>query len=187
MQSKYEYQVIEDNGGGLHLFVFGDGGIDSGSVIYAATNFEYNDGSLRSTLDALDAGEMTDGWEDGMSGELGDPTAFYEGFKDDGRGGWEVVAQGADGERTLYPRKMGVAAQREFKIDALSTYSYWVAAAIDDNTGTGDTGTLEATSAQEAADAYAAELRGTNECRGEVVRTSPADDSDATDYGEAVV
>jgi hypothetical protein len=101
MQSKYEYQVIEDNGGGLHLFVFGDGGIDSGAPIYAATNFEYSEGSLRDTLDTLDAGKRIEGWEDGMSGELGDPAEFYDGFADDGRGGWEVVVQGADGKRTL--------------------------------------------------------------------------------------
>lgn len=116
MQSRYEYQVIEDNGGGLHLFVFGDGGINDGRVIYAGTNFEYNDGSLRSTLDALDAGEPTHGWEDGMMGEMGDPHKFYDQFEP-GTLGWAIVAQGADGKRTLFTREMGSSAQREFQIE----------------------------------------------------------------------
>ena len=68
-----------------------------------------------------------------------------------------------------------------------NTYSYWVAAATDDNTGVGDTGFLTAASAQEAADDYAAELRECDECKGQVVRTAPTEDSAATDYGESVV
>jgi hypothetical protein len=77
---------------------------------------------------------------------------------------------------------LALASEKEFH-----TYYYSVAAAIDDNTGTGDTGFLRCWSAQGAADHYAAELRGIDECAGEVVRTRPAEDSDATDYGEAVV
>ena len=68
-------------------------------------------------------------------------------------------------------------------------YYYWVAAADDDNTGVGDTGYLEAGTAQAAAEMYAQELREIEDCAGQVVRTSPATDRYdlANDYGEATV
>lgn len=66
----------------------------------------------------------------------------------------------------------------------MTSYYYWVAASRTDNTGVGDTGHLEAESAQEAAEMRAAELAEIPECAGQVVRTRSADMSDT---GEAVV
>lgn len=77
---------------------------------------------------------------------------------------------------------LALAGEKEFH-----AYYYYVGAAIDDSTTTGDTGVLYSWSAQAAAEQYATELRGTDECAGEVVRTRPDEGSDATDYGEAVV
>jgi hypothetical protein len=112
MSSKYEYQVIEDNGGGLALYVFGDGGIDGGKVIFAHTSYEYVKGQLITDLNNLDGGSDVTLW-DGCDDE---PQALYDDL-DNFETGWQVVAQGSDGERTLYPNLMGTAAKLEFSID----------------------------------------------------------------------
>lgn len=67
-------------------------------------------------------------------------------------------------------------------------YYYWVAASSDDNTGVGDTGYIEAESAQDAAEMYARELGEIEDCAGQVVRTRPATERNdlAADYGEAI-
>jgi hypothetical protein len=48
-------------------------------------------------------------------------------------------------------------------------YSYYVQSDEQSRQDVGDTGTIEAESAQEAADKYAAELHEIGDCRGQVV------------------
>ena len=99
-----KFEVIEDNGGGLALVVFGD----SGNVEYVHSNYEYNAGQLLEDIVALKQG--------------GDPVKEWDGNEDDSQGwydnitsfeyGWEVVAN----NEGIYPEKMGFAAMREFGI-----------------------------------------------------------------------
>jgi hypothetical protein len=112
MNSKYEYQVIEDNGGGLALYVFDEGGIDGGKVIFAHISYDGGKGQLTTDLDNLDAGGDVTVW-DGCDDE---PQALYDDL-DNFEAGWQKVAEGADGKRTLYPTLMGTAAKLEFGID----------------------------------------------------------------------
>lgn len=101
--SSITWQVIEDNGGGLHLMVF-----DGDRVIYYGHGYEHNEDGLRTDLAALRNGDdPRDGWEmltenpqDSSSALLGHET------------GWTVVAD-QDG---VYYDRMGAAAQRVFGI-----------------------------------------------------------------------
>lgn len=115
------YQVIEDNGGGLHLFVRNG----RGRIVYASSGHEYRPSSLLSDdLPALEAGDDTDTWE----GE-GNPQAAYDTLTSY-EYGWQVVAEGGAGQRRrLYPGRMGRAAQLEFGVtddqrDAAQAASY---------------------------------------------------------------
>jgi hypothetical protein len=112
MHSKYEYQVIEDNGGGLTLYVFGDGGIDGGKVIFAHSSYEYVKGQLIKDLDSIDAGGDVTLW-DGCDDY---PQALYDDL-DNFEFGWQKVVEGLDGKRTLYPNLMGTSAKLEFGIE----------------------------------------------------------------------
>jgi hypothetical protein len=107
-----EWQVIEDNGGGLHLFVYGDGGIDGGVVIYAHSGYEYNKRQLSTDLNDLDAGGDVAGWGGCVEGDLQE---YLDSFDDDAHTS-TVVAQGADGERRLFTHRMGSATRREFGV-----------------------------------------------------------------------
>src|ERR1700761_1019820 len=106
-----EWQVIEDNGGGLHLFVYGDGGIDGGKVIYAHSGYEYNKGQLTTDLSNLDEGGDVGQWDGCEDGNL---QAYAQSYDDPSS---SVVAQGADGERRLFTARMGRAAQLEFGVE----------------------------------------------------------------------
>ncbi len=106
--NKYEASIIEDNGGGLYLFVF-ENGIDS-KVRWGHWDYEYNPGQLsddiKSLLDGTDPVTDWDGAEETAQ-------EVYDGFNDDVPG-WEVVAQVYDGQLHLFPSRMGAAAQIEF-------------------------------------------------------------------------
>ena len=99
-----KYQVIEDNGGGLTLAVFGN----HNTVEYLHDGYEYAPSQLAEDLVALRAGDTpaTD-WD----GNAEDPQAMYDNITSY-EYGWEIVADN-DG---IYPDKMGAAAQREFNI-----------------------------------------------------------------------
>jgi hypothetical protein len=101
MNYKYKYQVIEDNGGGLHLFIFrGD------RPIAYVGGYEARPEGLIEDLGALDAGTNIKGWELDLTidpCEQRDSITRYEY-------GWEIVATGGGGKRTLYPDRMGAAA-----------------------------------------------------------------------------
>lgn len=97
-----KYEVIEDNGGGLTLVVFGN----NGNVEYLHTGYEYNVGQLAEDLIALQNGDNPAiEWEGNEESpqEMYDNITSYEY-------GWEVVADN-DG---IYSDKMGSAATEEF-------------------------------------------------------------------------
>ena len=98
--TRISYEVIEDNGGGLSLFVSrGD------QVVYSHTGYEYNPGQLTEDLAALAAGSDVEEW-DGC-GE--DPQAERADF-DRLEYGSSIVADGTG----TYPDKMGSSANLEF-------------------------------------------------------------------------
>lgn len=102
-----KYKVIEDNGGGLHLYVF-----SGRKCVWAHTGYEYSPGNLTADLESLEAGDDPrrdwDGGED-------DPQAAYDNINGY-EYGWEVVAEGGKGRRKLHKARMGAAAQIEFGV-----------------------------------------------------------------------
>lgn len=101
------YEVIEDNGGGLHLVVF-DG---NGDVTFYASGYEHMLDNLRADIDALRKGDDTDGWDtNGMSREeMRDAYKNLVSFEH----GWNVVAD----EDGVFPMRMGTAARLAFGIE----------------------------------------------------------------------
>jgi len=98
------YEVIEDNGGGLTLVVFGE----NGNVEYLHTGYEYNVGQLSGEFNCIegccDPASEWDGNEENPQ-EMYDNITSYEY-------GWEIVADN-DG---IYPDDMGAAAREEFNV-----------------------------------------------------------------------
>ena len=100
------YKVIEDNGGGLSIYVF-----DGEKVIYSHSGYEKNRGQLSYDLNDLDRDHSVDGWD----GCEEDPQAAWDQLQSYNYG-WKIVADNKDGDRTLYPNSMGTAARLEFGI-----------------------------------------------------------------------
>lgn len=103
-----KFEVIEDNGGGLTLVVFGN----DGNVEYLHSGYEYGTtGRLINDLKALKNGDNPsvdwDGNSDNPQVEYDDMTSY--------KYGWEIVADN-DG---LYPNKMGNAACIEFGLNGV--------------------------------------------------------------------
>jgi len=102
------YQVIEDNGGGLHLAVF-----DDDVCIYYGSGYEHRPDHLQEDIAALYSGRhpLQDGWEsdlpDGYTPQqLYDELTSYEY-------GWEIIADDAG----VYPERMGAAGRIVFGLD----------------------------------------------------------------------
>jgi len=105
-RARLPYQVIEDNGGGLHLAVFS---ADSECIWYAS-GYEYIPDNLREDIAALQDGAdpLQDGWEsylpDGYTPQqLYNELTSYEY-------GWEIIADESD----TYPERMGSAGRTAF-------------------------------------------------------------------------
>lgn len=97
------YKVIEDNGGGLTLYVFAA----DGNVEYAH-DYE-GSGCLLHDIEAIGNGaDPAHDWD----GNAEDPQAYYDSITSF-EYGWEVVAD----NEGLYPEKMGNSALLEFGID----------------------------------------------------------------------
>lgn len=111
--SMYDYTVIEDNGGGLHLYLFAPG---SDKPLATFDGFEYTPGNLIDTLDSLDSGDAIDHWEGRVN--LDETLARWE-YLQDNQFGYDVIAyrKASDTERTIKPEKMGRAGQIEFGIE----------------------------------------------------------------------
>ena len=100
------YEVIEDNGGGLHLYVF-----EEDMCVWAHIGYEFCPGGLSIDIERLEYGDdPRREWEGGMS----DPHDVYRQTTSCDYG-WSVVVEGGSGqERVRYPERMGRAAQIEF-------------------------------------------------------------------------
>jgi hypothetical protein len=98
--------VIEDNGGGLHLFVF-----RGKKIVFAHSGYEYIPGNLTQDLSVLDDGGDTSDWE----GCSDDPQGDWDNLTGS-EFGWSIVASGNNGKRKLHKAKMGRAAQIEFGV-----------------------------------------------------------------------
>lgn len=107
--SKYDYTVIEDNGGGLHLFLFRPG---TEKIVMGFTGFEYTPGSLVESLNALDSGDNARSWD----GKMDDAQAQWD-YIQSHDSGYDVICYGENGERTIKPEKMGSAGQIEFGVE----------------------------------------------------------------------
>jgi len=99
-----KFEVYEDNGGGLYLFVFDD----DDEIVFAHEGYEYVPGQLRMDIIALLEGKDTDDW-DGHNQDLADN--YQDKFKDFDGYGLELIAT----EDEVWQNDMGAAAQREFK------------------------------------------------------------------------
>lgn len=108
MTSKYDYSVIEDNGGGLHLFLFRPG---TEEIVMGFTGFEYAPGGLVVSLDSLDTGDSARSWD----GKMDDAQAQWD-YIHDNDSGYQVICYGENGERILKPDRMGRAGQIEFGV-----------------------------------------------------------------------
>jgi hypothetical protein len=108
-KNRLSYQVLEDNGGGLHLAVFsGD------KCIYYASGLEHLPvADVQEMIQALQDGTdpVQDGWESDLPDDytpqrLYDELTSYEY-------GWEIIADEFD----TYPWRMGAAGKRTFGLD----------------------------------------------------------------------
>jgi len=108
LKRRRHFEVIEDNSGGLQLFVYGD----NGDVVYAASDFEYVPGDLAEAMKALwnGADPIADDWDI----QYKDPQEFRNGFTEQSQrnGGWELVAD----ENGVYELMSGAAFKRELEI-----------------------------------------------------------------------
>ena len=102
---EHEYTFIEDNGGGLYVFVFyGD------QCVAGIENLEYaSEGEWASVKAGLKENPLAEvgGWE----GHLDDPEKTYARLTERGYG-YEVVAD----SHGMYPLRMGRAASRYFGV-----------------------------------------------------------------------
>ena len=96
---KQNYQVIEDNGGGMSLFFF-----EKDKVILGFTDIEFIEPG---DLDEVTLNDALD-WDN----KLPDPQAIYDNITSY-EFGWDVVAD-QDG---IYPERMGAAARIVYRIE----------------------------------------------------------------------
>lgn len=111
-----KFEVIEDNGGGLHLFVF-----INDEISYYANGYEYHVGQLSEDIKYFMDDGNTNGWgvQTDFHGEeytLSFMQSAYEDFTSS-EYGWELVAEGnyVTGDVNYYWDRMGDAASNEFK------------------------------------------------------------------------
>jgi len=111
-KNRLSYQVLEDNGGGLHLAV-----LNGNECIWFASSYEFIPGNLQEDIAALQEGAdpLQDGWESYLP-EGYTPQRLYNEFTSYKYGcehGWEIIADETD----IYPHRMGVAGRMAFGLD----------------------------------------------------------------------
>ena len=108
MAKQLSYQVIEDNGGGLHLAVF-----NGDECIWCSTNYEFILDNLREDIAALQEGAdpLQDNWEYYLP-EGYTPQRLYDELISH-KHSWQVIAD----ESATYPERMGVAGRMVFGLD----------------------------------------------------------------------
>lgn len=105
------YQVIEDNGGGLALVVYGE----NGKVEYMCNSYEFVPGQLTEGLQAIkDGADPAKEWDGNIDPEDWGVDTLDEVYATFERTpcAWETIADN-DG---IYPDKMGRAGKLEFGI-----------------------------------------------------------------------
>ena len=105
MKKTLSYQVIEDNGGGLHLAIF-----DGDECIWYASGYEFIPDNLREDIAALQEGAdpLQDGWESDLPDGY-TPQQLYNEFTSR-KYGWQIIAD----ETNIYPHRMGAAGRMAF-------------------------------------------------------------------------
>lgn len=107
-KTRLSYQVLEDNGGGLHLAIF-----DNNECIWFASGYEFIPDNLREDVAALQDGAnpVQDGWEfylpDGYTAQQ-----LYDEFTSC-EYGWQIIAD----ETNIYPYRMGIAGRIAFGLE----------------------------------------------------------------------
>jgi len=109
-------KIIEDNGGGLTLYIFDD---NTTRCIYAHSGYEHTPGQLSQDLQALIDDDDVSDWE-GYESEVAEG---WEDLEIDTILGNTLIAEVADGKLSTYPAKMGRAGQVEFGVPLMSKYS----------------------------------------------------------------
>lgn len=104
-QKVLRFEVIEDNGGGLHLYIFDH----NGRVTHAFHNWEYQKpGCLAENVAFLRAGGQVDAWDNNDP----HPQADYDTLTSYPYG-YQIVADHAG----TYPARMGRAAMLGFNVE----------------------------------------------------------------------
>ena len=99
---KLEYQVIEDNGGGLHVFVWADGKMKAGMY-----NFEYlSHEDFAGTLAYLESSEADIAEIGSWDSQYQHPQEAHDGLTASNFG-WQSIAEYKTGQLTTYPERMG--------------------------------------------------------------------------------
>ncbi|MBY5475713.1 hypothetical protein HFO84_00005 [Rhizobium leguminosarum] len=116
------YAVVEDNGGRLTLFVFGDA--DRQTAVYAYTGLEYETPEdIAALLRGLEGGDIPQDADD--EGVVGDPQAFWLEV-DEG----DIVAD----DEGIYGFRMGTAADRALRVplyaEAIDNLERWDGASV---------------------------------------------------------
>jgi hypothetical protein len=108
MAKRLSYQVIEDNGGGLHLAVF-----NGDECIWCSTNYEFIPDNLREDIAALQEGAdpLQDSWEYYLP-EGYTPQKLYDELTSRTHG-WQIIAD----DTGVYPERMGFAGRMAFGLD----------------------------------------------------------------------
>jgi len=103
------YQVLEDNGGGLHLAVFDS----DDKCIWYASGYEHNPSGLREDIAALKEGShpVADEWEPNLP-EGYTPQQLYDDLTSC-EYGWEIIADDVG----TYPERMGASGCAVFGLD----------------------------------------------------------------------
>jgi hypothetical protein len=106
------YQIIEDNGGGLHAFIWDR----HGRLKFGIGDLEYLEPEdFLITLADLEypatKAEDVKEWE----GHYTDPRGVYK-MLTEGEFGWRLIACNPGGKRVTYPDRMGAAGRRAFAI-----------------------------------------------------------------------
>jgi len=80
----FKFEVIEDNAGGIYLFVFGS----DGQVIWGDGEFQFHREELMKSIQALKAGDNPSEWDQGAS----DPQDEYDFCISQGSTNFFVIA-----------------------------------------------------------------------------------------------
>lgn len=107
MKKVFSYQVIEDNAGGISLFVFNP----PGECIYYSAGYELNPENLLIDIASLEDGVDPTFWD---SYPFDQDKSYQEAYNDltSWDCGWEIIAD----ETAIYPEKMGLSGRSIFKV-----------------------------------------------------------------------